>query len=195
MRLARVSEKLARWERITGADLFNAATERVIAQGRLFLCALSTLAIGFEPTQPAQYAPAVTLTLMAYLVFGAILVGLTRYRFLGPRTRQVIHFADVVTISVLLCLTDGPTSPFFVFFAFALVAARRVFDRSRRNAGLRQRFLQTKPRALRDASAVAHSKSGRSEQSVDPTTTRAFGYCAGSAANSRHMGRGRGAIR
>ncbi len=60
---------------------------------------------------------------MAYLVFGAILVGLTRYRFLGPRTRQVIHFADVVTISVLLCLTDGPTSPFFVFFAFALVAA------------------------------------------------------------------------
>jgi len=119
----RLSDKLAQLARATRADVLNAPTEQVIAQCRLLLCAISSLAIALEPTQPPQYADATALTLFAYLAFSAILVGLTRYRFLSPRTRQVIHFADVVIISVLLCLTDGPTSPFFVFFTFALLAA------------------------------------------------------------------------
>jgi signal transduction histidine kinase len=119
----RLSDKLAYLARATRADMLNAPAERVIAQCRLLLCALSSLAIALEPTQPAQYAEATAQTLLAYLAFGAILVALTRYRFLSPRTCQAIHFADVVIISVLLCLTDGPTSPFFVFFTFALLAA------------------------------------------------------------------------
>ena len=41
MPLAPLSEKLAYLARITHADIFNAPTEGVIAQGRLFLCALS----------------------------------------------------------------------------------------------------------------------------------------------------------
>jgi signal transduction histidine kinase len=119
----RLSEKLAHLARTTRAEMLNAPTEQVIAQCRLLLCALSSLAVALEPTQPAQYAAATALTLFAYLAFSAVLVGLTRYRFLSPKTRQAIHFADVVIISVLLCLTDGPTSPFFVFFTFALLAA------------------------------------------------------------------------
>src|SRR5439155_2021088 len=100
----RLSEKLAHLARTTRADMLNASTEQVIAQCRLLLCALSSLAISLEPTQPAQYAAATAFTLFAYLAFSAILVALTRYRFLSPRTRQAIHFADVVIISVLLCL-------------------------------------------------------------------------------------------
>src|SRR5438105_7353712 len=119
----RLSEKLAHLARTTRADMLNASTEQVIAQCRLLLCALSSLAISLEPTQPAQYAAATAFTLFAYLAFSAILVALTRYRFLSPSTRQAIHFVDIVIISVLLCLTDGPTSPFFVFFTFALLAA------------------------------------------------------------------------
>ena len=76
-----------------------------------------------EPTQPARYAPVVALTLMGYLAFSAILVAITRYRFLSPRTCHAIHFVDVAIISVLLCVTEGPTSLFFVFFTFALLAA------------------------------------------------------------------------
>jgi signal transduction histidine kinase len=123
MSLPNVSEKLVGLERITRADIFNAPTERVIALGRLLLCALSTLAIQLQPTEPAQHAANTQLAMMLYLLFAAILVPLTRYRFLSQRTRAVIHLADILFISVLLSLTDGPTSPFFVFFTFALLAA------------------------------------------------------------------------
>jgi signal transduction histidine kinase len=123
MALPRVSEKLVDWERITSADIFNAPAERVIAQGRLLLCALATLAIQFAPTQPTQYAAVAELILWVYFAFAAILVALTRYRFLTPAMRGLVHFVDVVMISELLFFTDGPTSPFFVFFTFALLAA------------------------------------------------------------------------
>jgi signal transduction histidine kinase len=123
MALPRWSEKLVDWERITSADIFNAPAERVIAQGRLLLCALAALAIQFAPTQPTQYAAAAELILWVYFAFAAISVALTRYRFLTPTMRGLIHFVDVVMISELLILTDGPTSPFFVFFTFALLAA------------------------------------------------------------------------
>jgi hypothetical protein len=123
MALAHLSEKLVDLERRTRADIFNAPTERVIAQGRLLLCALSMFAILFDPTQPAQYAEAAQLLVLAYFVLAALLVALTRYRFLKPSGRAAIHFIDVVIISALLFLTDGPNSPFFVFFTFALLAA------------------------------------------------------------------------
>src|SRR5215831_44792 len=123
MLVPNVSEKLVVLERLTRADIFNAPAERVIALGRLLLCALSTLAIQLEPTEPAQHAANAQLTVMLYLLFAAILVPVTRYRFLALRMRAAIHVADVVFISVLVSLTDGPTSPFFVFFTFALLAA------------------------------------------------------------------------
>src|SRR2546430_601484 len=123
MALPRWSEKLVYLERITSADIFNAPAERVIAQGRLLLCALAALTIQFAPTQPTQYAATAELILWAYLAFAAILVALTRYRFLTPTMRLLIHFVDIVMISELLFFTDGPTSPFFVFFTFALLAA------------------------------------------------------------------------
>ena len=123
MALPRLSEKLVYFERITSADIFNAPAERVIAQGRLLLCALATLVIQFAPTQPTQFAATAQVILWAYLGFAAILVGLTRYRFLTPTMRGLIHFVDVVMISELLFFTDGPTSPFFMFFMFALLAA------------------------------------------------------------------------
>src|SRR5262249_31277760 len=123
MALPHVLEKLVDWERITSADIFNAPAERVIAQGRLLLCALATLTMQFAPTQPTQYAVAAEFILWAYLAFAAIMVALTRYRFLTPTMRGVTHVIDVAMISELLSLTDGPSSPFFVFFTFVLLAA------------------------------------------------------------------------
>src|SRR5947199_8789280 len=123
MALPRLAEKLVYLERLTSADIFNAPAERVIAQGRLLLCALATLAVQFAPTQPMQYAAAAELILWVYFAFAAILVALTRYRFLSPTIRWLIHLVDILMISELLALTEGPTSPFFVFFTFALLAA------------------------------------------------------------------------
>src|SRR5438094_9092171 len=123
MALPRLSEKLVYFERITSADIFNAPAERVIAQGRLLLCALATLVIQFAPTQPTQYAAAAALMLWVYFAFAATLVALTRYRFLTPTMSWLIPVVDILMISELLSLTEGPTSPFFAFFMFALLAA------------------------------------------------------------------------
>src|SRR5205809_5115880 len=99
MALPHVSEKLVDLERITSADIFNAPAERVIAQARLLLCALAALAIQFAPTPPTQYAATAQVILWAYLAFAAVLVALTRYRFLTPTMRGIIHFVDIVMIS------------------------------------------------------------------------------------------------
>jgi hypothetical protein len=72
-----VSKKLVGLERITRADIFNAPAERVIALGRLLLCALSTLAVELEPTEPARHAADAQLTVMLYLLFAAIMVPVT----------------------------------------------------------------------------------------------------------------------
>ena len=87
------------------------------------LCGLSLLTVSLDPTQPSQDATGAVFTLTLYLALAAILVALTRYRFLSPRLCGAIHVADIAIISVLLFLTDGPTSPFFVFFTFVLLAA------------------------------------------------------------------------
>src|SRR6266566_4218020 len=73
MTLRSMSERLVDLERITSADIFNAPAERVIAQGRLLLCALATLAIQFAPTQPTQYAAAAELILWVYFAFAALM--------------------------------------------------------------------------------------------------------------------------
>src|SRR5436190_21949529 len=99
MALAHVSEKLVDLERATSADIFNAPAERVIAQGRLLLCALATLAIQIAPSQPTQSAAPAALVLLTYLALAAILVAFTRYRFLSPTLRGAVHVADVVIIS------------------------------------------------------------------------------------------------
>jgi signal transduction histidine kinase len=123
MTLAQVSDKLVAAERVTSADIFNAPAERVIAQGRLLLCALALLAVQFAPLQLTPSTLAAVLLLLAYFVFASILVGLTRYRFLGPRVRQAIHAIDIVFVSLLLLLNSGPSGPFFAFFTFVLLAA------------------------------------------------------------------------
>src|SRR5262249_46828054 len=52
MPLLRSSSRLLRGEKITRADMFDAPSEEVIAQGRIVLCALSLLAIYLDPMQP-----------------------------------------------------------------------------------------------------------------------------------------------
>src|SRR5437899_113592 len=123
MPLFRLSQRLSRSEPFIPADLLDAPAERVVAQGRLVLCALSVWAIHLDPTEPARYATTAYGLLIAYFAFSAALVALTILRILGPATRLVIHFVDIAVVSILLFLTDGPTSPFFAFFTFILLAA------------------------------------------------------------------------
>ena len=127
MPFSHVAQRVVGHKQVASSDIFDVPVERVIAQSRFVLCLISLLVAYLQPIYPAQYATAATLILTAYTIFSAGLVVLTHYRFLGPSTQWLIHFADIATISVLLFLTGGATSPPLVLFIFALLAA--VFRR------------------------------------------------------------------
>src|SRR5262252_4667696 len=63
MPLLRSSRRILLGEKITPADVFDAHSERVIAEGRIILCALSLLAIWLDPGQLAD-SPTATQVLL-----------------------------------------------------------------------------------------------------------------------------------
>jgi len=64
MPIRRLWDRISAGAKITQADVFDAPAEWVIAQGRLFLCGLSLLAIFLEPPHPAHFASATYTMLM-----------------------------------------------------------------------------------------------------------------------------------
>src|SRR5262249_12349560 len=76
-----------------------------------------------EPPQPAHFASATDVMLTTYFVYALGQVAATHWRLPDPRTQRGIHAADVLATSLLLFLTEGPTSPFLAFFTFVLLAA------------------------------------------------------------------------
>jgi signal transduction histidine kinase len=103
---------------------FQLYSGRVIALGRLLLAVSFLGAIAVDISQPAQ-APTETFGLLiAYLVFSALVAAATwdnwwlDAKFAGP-----VHAVDIGLFSALVMLTEGYTSPFFIFFVFVLLSA------------------------------------------------------------------------
>jgi signal transduction histidine kinase len=121
--LLRLSDQVKRSERVTRGDWLDIPADRVIAQGRLVLCALSLIALHFDPHQPTQLAMPAYTVLQTYFAFAAVMVyvGL-RFRA-PPEAQYAVHLADIAFTSILMFLTEGPTSPFFLFFTFVLLSA------------------------------------------------------------------------
>src|SRR5262245_24642170 len=78
MPLLRSSRRVLRGEKITPADVFDVHTERVIAQGRIILCALSLLAIWLDPGQLGD-SPTATPVLIAYSALALALCSRSRF--------------------------------------------------------------------------------------------------------------------
>jgi signal transduction histidine kinase len=121
MRFLRLSRQIAGKEEPAGS--LDPPAEWVIAQGRLFLCALSLFAAFIDPRSPADFVSATNVLLIAYLAYSVGLVAATHWRLPDPASQVGIHSADVIVTSLLLLLTAGPTSPFVAFFIFILLAA------------------------------------------------------------------------
>ena len=97
--------------------------EQLIGHGRLLLAVTALAALSLNHSQPGQSQATARIVLVAYVLF-AVAVLFVSFRTLVPSVAQVaIHLIDLATISMLLLTTRGPTSPFFVFFSFALLAA------------------------------------------------------------------------
>jgi len=98
--------------------------ERIIAIGRMVLSAFFLLAIWLDPSEPSHYAQFTYGTLAGYLVYSLILGVLTlRYRLNWNRLHVATHAIDMLVFGFIMFFTDGPTSPFFVYFIFLLVCA------------------------------------------------------------------------
>lgn len=98
--------------------------ERVLASGRAFLATASLVAIYFDPTQPPSHAGLTYGFLIAYIAHSlAVLTVLRDHWDVSPRLQLTIHAIDLFWAASITLLTEGPNSPFFVFFIFVLLEA------------------------------------------------------------------------
>ena len=110
--------------------------EEYIAQSRVILSVAAFVAVYIDPTRPTltrwipltggpfmldPWALAVMLAHLAYSVATYLLVG---RRVVAPaRIATVSTWADVLFGAAIALVTEGANSPFYVFFAFAVLAA------------------------------------------------------------------------
>lgn len=98
--------------------------ERFIAIGRVLLAVLSLMAIRLDPLTPARYTSATDLLLSGYAAYAIALALIFWWRYgLLVRLRLATHVLDLALFTLFMYLTEGPSSPFFAYFTFALVAA------------------------------------------------------------------------
>ncbi|HEX5069033.1 MAG TPA: histidine kinase [Vicinamibacterales bacterium] len=96
--------------------------ERLIASVRIALAAAGLFGVLLEPE--ATRFPLVTDWLYAgYLLYALVLAAIMWRRDSTGRLPLILHATDIVIASVLTCLTTGTSSPFYVYFVFALFSA------------------------------------------------------------------------
>jgi signal transduction histidine kinase len=100
-------------------SLIDGPATVVVVVARFVLACFALLAIWLDPTQPDRY-PELTYSILALYVGHATVAALWQRASQGPNLPA--HFADVALIGVLIYLTQGPTSPFFVLASFALIS-------------------------------------------------------------------------
>ena len=101
-----------------------ARAERFIAAARLVLAAGSLIAIWLDPSSPAKYVGVTYAVLSAYVIHAVVLFGLLARSATVPTYWPLAtHAFDLACFGVFMYFTEGATSPFFVYFIFALVAA------------------------------------------------------------------------
>jgi signal transduction histidine kinase len=98
--------------------------ERLIAITRVGMAIAALVASWLDPSQPARYAWVAYGSLTCYVVY-ALALALLAWQAVGslPRLRLTTHVLDLTFFSILLYLTEGPASLFFVYFVFSLVCA------------------------------------------------------------------------
>jgi signal transduction histidine kinase len=103
---------------------WQGSTERLIAGARLGLAAISLLAIWLNPSEPSRYAQTAYSLLAGYVAY-ALLIAILVWR--SPtslvRLRLLTHAFDLMIFPLFMHFTEGPTSPFFMYFVFSLICA------------------------------------------------------------------------
>jgi signal transduction histidine kinase len=107
-----------------GRKVAQSRAERLIAWSRLVLALSSLLAIYLDPIEPSRYIATTYGLLIVYSVYAAALaiwnLLIDRY---SSHSRWATHAIDLAFFSVINFLTEGPASPFFVYFVFSVFCA------------------------------------------------------------------------
>ena len=97
--------------------------ERIVAGARVALAVSSLFAVWMDPAEPGRYAE-LTYSLHGIYVAYSVALALLMWRRDNVGSWPLAtHVADIVVASVFQYLTLGPSSPFFVYFSFALFSA------------------------------------------------------------------------
>ena len=101
-----------------------ARLERVLSVGRAFLTVAALTAIYLDPTQPARLTAVTYAVLAAYAAYSvAVLVYVHRTPRVSVTHGHVFHGLDVLWTAALTFVSEGPVSPFFLFFLFVVLSA------------------------------------------------------------------------
>jgi len=96
--------------------------ERVLATARVLFAVAAFVAISIDPTEPTRYYFLAYTLLLTYILysFGVLIVlTLRKERLPGIGLCAV----DLIWVSILTVLTQGPNSPFFLFLIFVVIAS------------------------------------------------------------------------
>lgn len=98
-------------------------TERVLAWVRLVLAISSLLLLWLDPAQASRYdlARAFLLLYLAHSI--GLIVVLYRRQEISSRFALVAHVADILWPAIISLFGSGASSPFFLYFIFALLFA------------------------------------------------------------------------
>ncbi len=98
--------------------------ERVIAICRVVLSISALAIVLLDPREPVYSTGALYFVLAAYIAYSVHLLWLFSYRGLRSRaTAKPILLADIAWFTVIVTLSEGGTSPFFLFYLFAICSA------------------------------------------------------------------------
>ena len=95
----------------------------VLAISRAVLALLAAVAVYVDPTEPVRYTRIAHWIMMVWAVYSVVVVMSLRYYTLRRPVPVLLHCLDILWPAVISIFTQGPNSPFIVYFIFALAAA------------------------------------------------------------------------
>ncbi len=99
-------------------------SERVIAVGRLVLSFAALAIITVDPREPMYSMSMLYSVLIAYIAYSAVLFWVFSNRRVGLRaTSKPILVADIGWFTLIVILSEGSTSPFFLLYLFGVCTA------------------------------------------------------------------------
>src|SRR5262249_791516 len=97
--------------------------EGVLATARAILAVTALVAIYIDPSEPSRYHAVAYFLFVAYVVYSIGILLFLRLTQRDERLQVPLHIGDIAWTAVLTVFTQGPNSPFFIFFTFVLVAS------------------------------------------------------------------------